>query len=92
MTDISITRDHNLQKSQVRDRVQELIDKLVNKHGGSYNWNGDRAEYRFSGIQADLGFDDNQLQVEVRLGLLMKAFKSVIEQEIEEYMARCGMK
>lgn len=91
MTDISITRAHNLQKSQVRDRVEELVNKLVAKYGGRYNWNGDKAEYRFSGIEADLGFDDRQLQVEVRLGFLMKTFKSIIEQEIEDYMKRHGL-
>lgn len=91
MSDICIKRSHNCNEQEVREKVQALIEKLVGKYGGHYIWEGNRANYHCSGVTADLCFDERELNVEVKLGLLMKAFKSVIEGEINQYMEKNGM-
>jgi putative polyhydroxyalkanoate system protein len=87
MSQFRITRQHNLPETELRNRVEQLAEKLQNKHGGHYQWEGNRVHYAYKGgLDAVVGFDEQELQVEVKLGLMMSAFKGLIEREVSSYL------
>ncbi len=88
--DISITRRHLTDKEHAREMVQDVVTKLVTRYGGSYRWVGDWAHYRFTGMTANLGFDEQQVTVEIKLAATMKVLKSTIEKAINDYMDKRG--
>ena len=78
MSHIQLERNHTMEKEQVRT--------MKAKHGGDYCWEGDTVHYKHSGIDAKVSFDDKTVRVDVTLGLLMSAFKGMIESEVSKYL------
>lgn len=86
MSDIQIERDHSLSLDNVRSLTEEVGSKLKSKYGGDYQMNGDTMCYKTSGVNAELRFDESNLCVNVKLGMLMKAFKGNIQTEVQRFL------
>lgn len=86
MSQIRITRHHTMDREHVRNMTEELGEKLKSKFGGDYRWEGDMVHYKYSGVDAKVSFDEDTLQVDVKLGLLMAALKGMIESEVNKYL------
>ncbi|WP_438951759.1 polyhydroxyalkanoic acid system family protein [Porticoccus sp.] len=86
MSHIQLERNHTMEKEQVRAMTEELGQKLKAKHGGDYCWEDDTVHYKHSGIDARVSFDDKTIRVDVKLGLLMGAFRGMIESEVTKYL------
>lgn len=82
MPDIHITRAHTMPVNEVRQVVERLADKLQRKFGLEPRWEGNTLHISRSGVTGQIAFDDKQVQVDVRLGLLLAPLKSTVETEI----------
>ncbi len=89
MSQIKIERPHHLSPDEIRTRVEQLAGKLVAKYGGNYHWQGNRVHYSYGGgVDAWVAYSDNLVTVEVKLGMLMSAFRGMIQSEVETYLDR----
>jgi putative polyhydroxyalkanoate system protein len=87
MSKISISRDHSLDHDHLITEVEHLADKLVEKYGGDYSWDGDELNYSYSGgVNACVQCKPDSVNVDVKLGMLMAMFKGPIAREIEDYL------
>lgn len=87
MSRISIKRSHNMGKDDVHTMTDEMGKKLVAKFGGNYQWEENAVHYKYSGgVDAWLSFDEEAVNVDVKLGLFMLAMKDMIKTEIEKYL------
>ncbi|MFA5494173.1 MAG: polyhydroxyalkanoic acid system family protein [Porticoccaceae bacterium] len=87
MSHITLKRGHTMAPEQLKTEVQALADKLVDKFGGSYRWQGDELHYDFSGgVNACVACAPAEVQVDVQLGMMMSMFKGKIKSEVEEYL------
>lgn len=69
------------------DHAEELADKIVKKFGGSYHWDGDALNYHYSGgVTVCIECTEEEVGVDVKLGLLMSMMKSTFAREIEDYL------
>lgn len=83
MSRINVQRQHNLGRAKARERAQALAERLAHQYDVKYCWKGDRLEFNRSGAQGSIDVSDDQVAVELKLGLLLSAMGSSIRREIE---------
>ncbi len=88
MAEISISRTHGLNEKDVRDRIEELADKVSDRLGGTWSWQGDQAVCEFHGACARVDYDVQSISIEVSLPQLMKPVRRKLEAKIIEYLDR----
>jgi putative polyhydroxyalkanoate system protein len=87
MSRIYIQRDHALDSRTLRRRAESLAKQLQSEYGGNYRWEGNTVHYNYSGgIDARLTLQDDDILVDVKLGVLMLLLKNRLQQEIERYL------
>lgn len=86
MATIHITRSHQLDQETARDRVQELANTLVEKLSAEYQWEQDRLVFKRSGANGFIRIGDQELEVEVKLGMMLRPLKGTIEKTITEHL------
>jgi putative polyhydroxyalkanoate system protein len=88
MPEISISRRHGLNETEVRRRIEELADKISGRLGGTWGWQGDQAVCDAYGARARVGYDAQSIMLEVSLPRMMKPFSGKLEAKIIEYFDR----
>ncbi|MDX2463033.1 MAG: polyhydroxyalkanoic acid system family protein [Porticoccus sp.] len=86
MSHIQIIRHHNMDEEHLRSMTEELGQKLKSKFGGEYHLEGNIVHYTYHSADAKVSFDETRVKVDVKLGLLMMAFKGMIESEVNNYL------
>ncbi len=86
MATIRINRKHDLDQDRIRDEIQKLADELARKLSARYQWRGDRLMFERSGANGHIDIGDSDVDVEIKLGMLLTPLKSQIESTIEEYL------
>lgn len=85
MSVITLERDHQLSIEELTTILNEMVTKLEAKLNVKSYWESERELYfRRSGANGHIEFDDNQLTLTVKLGLMFRALKGPIEREITE--------
>lgn len=88
MPDISITQPHCLSQADARAAAQKVADKLAREYGLSCKWEGDVLRFARSGVEGALTLGERQAALRIKLGFLMGAFASTIEQKVGESMRK----
>ena len=88
MADISMRRDHDLEPDAVRSRIEGLADRLSERLGGTWQWQGDEAVCEARGAKARVGFDETTISLDVKLPLMLRPLKGKLEAKVEEYFDR----
>jgi putative polyhydroxyalkanoate system protein len=83
---IRINRKHNMPLDQARQQVREVVDKLQRKIAADYTWNRDTVSFKRSGASGRIKVDDRQIDVEVKLGLVLSPMRSSVEKAINDYL------
>ncbi len=83
MSHISIKRPHHTTPTEAR----KVADKVAAKLGKDYDlrsaWEGEVLSFTRSGVNGTLTVTAQELQINIKLGLLMAAFKGPIQGAIE---------
>ncbi|MBJ6136791.1 polyhydroxyalkanoic acid system family protein [Marinobacter litoralis] len=82
MSVIDIHRAHELDKEHARDAAETLAKDLSQKFDLNYLWEGDQLKFKRSGVKGQLNIAESDLHIHLELGLMLRPFKSRIEQEI----------
>ena len=88
MADISMNRKHGLQPEQVQATIAKLADKLVDRLGGSWCWDGTQAVCELKGAKARVGYDAEWVSIDVTLPRMMRPLRHRIEDKVDEYFER----
>jgi putative polyhydroxyalkanoate system protein len=86
MATIQITRSHQLDPDTVRVKVQELANTLVDKLSAKYTWEEDRLIFKRSGADGFVRIGTQELEVEIKLSMMLRPLKGTIEKTIIEYL------
>lgn len=86
MSNIDIRHAHSLPPEQARKAVQEVADKLADRFGMAYNWNGDVLDFNRSGVDGHIAVAPEELHVTAKLGFLLSTMKGPIEAEIRRVL------
>lgn len=86
MPNIDIRHVHSLSHAKARKAVQEVAEKLAERFGVDYDWDGDTLNFARSGVDGKIDLAPKSLRVTANLGFLMSAFKGPIESEIKRVL------
>jgi len=86
MAEISMTRAHDLDKQEIRGRIEKLAQKISDRIGGTWEWHGDETVSEAYGVKARIGYDERSISVEVSLPAAMRPFRRKLEAKIDEYL------
>lgn len=71
----------------MRDLIRQMAAKLEERYQLKSRWlNDDEMEVQRSGIKGRIVLGATEVKVDIKLGLMMGAFKSAIEKEIARSM------
>ena len=65
-----------------------LAEKVAGRLGGSWCWEGDEAVCEVRGAKARVGYDDEEISIDVSLPLMLRPLRGKLETKIEEYFER----
>lgn len=88
MADIRMIKYHSLPMAQARALVQQAADDLAEEYDLTSQWAGNTLHFRRSGVQGEMRVTDSEIDLEVTLGFLLKAFKSKFVEHIEHNFER----
>ncbi len=87
MSKIQVCRSHDLGEQDCQNLAQELLDKLVDKFGGTYQAAGQNYTYKHTaGVNATVEPKPNELVVNVKLGMMARAFAPQLESEMNKVL------
>jgi len=86
MSTIRIKRRHDLDEAQVRAQVEELAREFSEQIGIRYQWQGNQLNIERSGANGYIRMNPGELELELKLGMLLRPLKGKIEQTIIEYL------
>lgn len=84
MAEISIVHEHHLSAVQARDAAQKVADKIAGDYDLACQWEGDVLHFERSGVHGSLTLRGQQVEMFVKLGMLMSMFAPSIEAKISE--------
>jgi putative polyhydroxyalkanoate system protein len=81
---ISIKRTHHSSTAEAKKVADKVAAKLEKDYQLKASWAGDVLNFTRSGVQGTLAVTEREFHIDVKLGFLMVAFKSPIQNAIEE--------
>ena len=83
MADITITKNHGLGMDGAKARLDKMGVELQQKYGIKSSWSGNVATLSGTGLKkGTVEVSESSIKVEITLGMLAKAMKGKIEEQI----------
>ncbi len=83
MAAIHIKREHNLSRQQAREKIEELALSLKGDFNVKHKWDGDDVlRFETRGASGVIALDDKNVDIKVKLGMLLTPMKGKIEQAL----------
>jgi putative polyhydroxyalkanoate system protein len=86
MADIHIVRNHTMPLKKARQAADEFAGRLAGKFDLDSEWHGDTMHFERPGVHGTMALGKGSITIDVRLGLLLSAFKSTMEEQIERQL------
>ncbi|MCC7539471.1 MAG: polyhydroxyalkanoic acid system family protein [Deltaproteobacteria bacterium] len=86
MSVIDITRAHDLDLETVRERAEELAERLKEKVSIDYRWNGNRIEFERRGASGHIDVTESEVRVFIELALLLRPLHGKVESKVHQYL------
>lgn len=88
MAEISMRRSHSFGEAVVRERIEELAEKVCARFGGTWHWHGNEAVCEARGVKARVGYDALTIQIDVWLPTMMRPLRGKLQTKLEESFER----
>ena len=83
MSDIKLVRPHSLPLTKAKALAQKTADALAAEYDLESEWHGNILRFHRSGVDGQMHVTDSEIRLDVKLGLLLRAFKGKIAGHIE---------
>ena len=84
MSDIKIRRAHSLPHDKARSAAEKMAKQLKKEFDLEYEWDGDVLVFERTGVNGELTVAQKHVEMEVKLGFLLKMMKPTIERHINQ--------
>ena len=88
MSDITIIQEHKLTMEAARVAAQKVADQMIREYEMVAEWSGDVLSFKRSGVSGTLALTENQAQLNIALGFMLKGFASKIEEQVSKNMQK----
>ncbi|MGE5665828.1 MAG: polyhydroxyalkanoic acid system family protein [Betaproteobacteria bacterium] len=83
MSDIKIVHVHGLGIKAAKKAVQKAADHLAEEYDLTSEWEGDTLHFHRSGVEGYMHVADGHVDLDVKLGFLLRPFRRTFEEHIE---------
>lgn len=83
MSDIKVVRPHALPIAKAKALAQKAADALATEYNLTSEWHGNTLRFHRAGVDGQMHVTASEIQLEVTLGFLLKAFKGKLVEHIE---------
>ncbi|HEU0199706.1 MAG TPA: polyhydroxyalkanoic acid system family protein [Burkholderiaceae bacterium] len=87
MSDIKYVQPHRLTLKQAKQAAQKAADDLSAEYDLSSEWDGDTLHFHRSGVEGTMRVTEKAVELDVKLGFLLRPFKATFEEHIERHLA-----
>lgn len=84
MSDIKYKRAHHLSLKDAKKVAQKVADDLGEEYDLVSEWEGDTIHFHRSGVDGHLHVTASYIDLNVKLGFLLRPFRSAFEHHIEK--------
>ncbi|MEG0822152.1 MAG: polyhydroxyalkanoic acid system family protein [Burkholderiaceae bacterium] len=88
MSDIHIVRSHHLSLSEAKKAVQEAAGDLAAEYDLESEWKGNTLHFSRSGVDGTMTVSAGEVELDVTLGFLLRAFSASFESHIERHLSQ----
>jgi len=88
MGNIDIRHPHSLPLPRAREAVEQAAQRLSEKFGIEYAWDGDMVDFHRAGLDGRIELAADELRVTAKLGFLLSAMQGPIESEIRRALTQ----
>lgn len=89
MASIAMSKVFTMSKQALREQLQEIAEELTDELQLSCEWQSeDCLDFRRSGAEGQINIGDDEVEVTLNLGLLLKPFRGNIEKELEKMLEK----
>ena len=88
MADIEIIQPHSMTPDAARAAAQQVADKVAADFGMECRWDGGVLRFERSGVDGTLVVGESDARLDVRLGLMMKAFAPMVQEKLARKMQK----
>lgn len=85
MTTISFSKKHNKPREQI-ESLLESLEKELAKYGVTSQRTDDQVQFKRSGINGLITLKEQQVDIDIKLGAMMKMLAPQIEPVIREHL------
>lgn len=82
MSQIQIRKRHGLDHAQARATAEKLAASLASEYHADYYWQDDELMFRSPGFEGQLHVGKDDVEIRVRLGMLLRPLRGKIESGI----------
>lgn len=86
MTTIRIQRKYRLSSDELRQGLENFGAQFREKFDLQYRWVGQRVEFKRSGVNGFIEYDEETILLEMKLGLLYAPFAGKVRSHLEAYV------
>ena len=83
MSEIRYKREHHLSIKEAKKIAQKAADDLGREYDLRSEWEGDTLHFRRSGVDGHMHVTPHYIDLNVKLGFLLRPFRSAFEHHIE---------
>lgn len=84
MAEIHLKRKHTVGLKRAKVAAQKVADDLAQEYGMESEWDGNVLRFSRSGVEGALSVSRDSVALDATLGFLLSAFRSRIEQRVNE--------
>jgi putative polyhydroxyalkanoate system protein len=84
MSDIKIRRAHAMPHDKARLAAEQMAKRLKKEFDLEYEWDGEVLVFERSGVNGELTVAPKYVEMEVKLGFLLRMMKPTIEKHINK--------
>ncbi len=84
MSDIKLIRRHSLTLAKAKGLAQKAADRLAEKYDLTSEWHGNSLRFHRQGVEGQMHVTGSEIQLDVKLGFLLRAFKGRLLEHIEQ--------
>ena len=88
MAHISMKRRHLLGAEKARGQIELLAQKMAERLGGAWRWQGEQAVCEARGAKARVFYDAESISIEVDLPFAMRPMRKLLEAKLDDYFQR----
>lgn len=88
MADITLVEDHALSMDDARAAAQKVADQMTADYEMTCGWDGDVLAFKRSGVSGTLALTEGRARLDIKLGFMLKGFKSKIEEQVGRNMRK----